>query len=112
MKTPYGQECRFFYADYYRGRESEACRLIERNPESDPWFPALCQTCPVPAILAANQDPNLRLRGWVGKGFLGITKKVQVEAMCAEHGVEIKDPKAGCGVCREEKQKTVKRQVR
>jgi hypothetical protein len=100
MKTPYGKECRFFYADYYRGRETEECRLLERNPESEPWFVALCQTCPVPDILAVNQNPNLRLRATVARGFLGLTKKVQVEALCVKHGVEVKDPKVGCEQCR------------
>ncbi len=105
MKTPYGKECKFFYADYYRGREDQNCRLLERNPDSDPWFPALCQNCPVPDILAANGNPNLRLRAWVGKGFLGITKKVQVEAVCGLHGVEILDSKKGCDQCRLESEK-------
>ncbi len=100
MKTPYGKECKFYYSDYYRGRESQNCRLIERNPNSEPWSVSLCQSCPVPDILAANASPNLRLRGWVGKGFLGLTRKVQVEAFCAEHGVEIKDPRAGCPQCK------------
>ncbi len=102
MKTPYGKECKFYYADYFRGHETQACRLIERNPDSASWFVALCQTCPVPDILAANQNPNLRLRARVGKGFLGLTKKVQVEALCAKHGAEIRDPKAGCEQCRKE----------
>ncbi len=102
MKTPFGKECKFYYADYFRGHETQACRLLERNPESAPWFVGLCQTCPVPDILATNQNPNLRLRARVGKGFFGLTKKVEVEAMCAKHGVEIQDPKAGCAQCRKE----------
>ena len=100
MKTPYGKECKFYYADYYRGRESKTCRLLEKNANSEPWFEALCQTCPVPDILAANDCSNLRLRGWVGKGFLGLTRKVQVEAFCVEHG-EVKEPGLGCGHCAE-----------
>ncbi len=62
----------------------------------------MCQTCPVPDIVAANENPNLRLRARVGKGFLGLTKKVEVEAICVKHGIEVKDPKAGCEKCREE----------
>ncbi len=103
MRTPYGKECQFFYSDYFRGHETQACRLIERNPNSDPWSVSLCQTCPVPDILAANQNPNLRLRARVAKGFLGLTKKVEVEAICAKHGIEVKDPKAGCEQCRTER---------
>ncbi|MGB8649009.1 MAG: hypothetical protein WCF84_27480 [Anaerolineae bacterium] len=99
MKTPYGKECKYYYSDYFRGHESQNCRLLEKNPNSDPWSASLCQTCPAPEILAANASPNLRLRGSVGKGFLGLTKKVQVEAFCVEHGIEIKDAKGGCPQC-------------
>jgi hypothetical protein len=102
MRTPYGKECRFFYADYFRGHETQACRLIERNPNSDPWTVSLCQTCPVPDILMANQNPNLRLRAHVAKGLLGLTKRVEVEAICIKHGVELKNPKLGCDQCRAE----------
>ena len=75
--------------------------MLERNPDSEPWFVGLCQTCPVPDILAANECPNLRLRGRVGKGFFGLTKKVEVEAICAKYGLEAKEPKVGCGHCHE-----------
>lgn len=101
MKTLFGKECKFFYADYFRGRATQACRLLERNPNVERWSVGLCQTCPVPDILAANRCPNLRLRGRVASGFLGITKKVQVEAVCAQHDVEVKEPKVGCGHCHE-----------
>lgn len=101
MKTPFGKECKFFYADYFRGRETQACRLLERNPESEPWRVAFCQTCPVPDILSANQCPNLRMRATIASGFLGLTKKVQVEAICARYGIEAKEPRVGCGHCHE-----------
>ena len=101
MRTPYGKECKFFYADYFRGKETEECRLLQRNPNTERWWVGLCQTCPVPDLLAANQCPNLRLRGRVGTGFLGLTKKVQVDAMCAKYAVEVHDPKVGCGHCHE-----------
>ncbi len=101
MKTPYGQDCKFYYADYYRGHDTQNCRLLERNPNSAPWFVGLCQTCPVPGILAANNCPHLRLRGWVGKGFLGITKKVEIEAYCLEQEEVVKNPEVGCGHCHE-----------
>jgi hypothetical protein len=77
MKTPYGKECKFYYSDYFRGRESEECRLIENNPDSDKWFPALCQNCPVPDILLANQCQHLRLYGRVSKALFGLSKKVE-----------------------------------
>jgi hypothetical protein len=101
MRTPFGKECKFYYADYFRGRNTQECRLIQHNPESERWFVALCQTCPVPDILLANQCPNLRIRGRVASGFLGLTKKVEVEAYCAEYGTEVTNPKVGCGHCHE-----------
>lgn len=100
MKTPYGKECKYYYADYYRGRNTQECRLILANPASPPWKPALCQSCPVPDILQANGSPNLVLRGRVGQGFLGLMQKVKVTAFCREHLVDIRDPKRGCEQCR------------
>ena len=103
MRTPFGQECKFFYSDYFRGRETQACRLLERNANTERWSVGLCQTCPVPEILAANQSPDLRLRGRVAKGFLGLSRHVEVEAVCAKHGLEVPAPKVGCEQCRASK---------
>ncbi len=58
MKTPAGSECKYFYGDYYRGRDHEECRLLGAQ-----WKPALCRTCPVPAIEMANACEFMRLRG-------------------------------------------------
>ncbi len=100
MRTPYGKECRHYFADYYRGHSTEECRLLQFNRNTEPWRPALCQTCPVPDILAANGSPNLVLKASVGKSMLGLLRKVEVTAYCQEHQVEIKDPKAGCPQCK------------
>ncbi|MEM7346130.1 MAG: hypothetical protein AAF485_17970, partial [Chloroflexota bacterium] len=67
MKTPAGQECKFYYGDFHRGRNVQVCRLIERNPESLPWHPNLCSSCPVPEILLANASDTLKLDGKVVK---------------------------------------------
>ena len=99
MKTPYGKECKYFYGDYYRGRQHEECRLLEQNPASDAWKPALCQTCPVPEILRANACAQLALRAHVGRTFLGLVQQVRVEAACREQRVEVKNPIVGCGHC-------------
>lgn len=106
MKTHYGKECKYFYGDYYRGRTMEECRLLQQNPESGPWRPALCQTCPVPDILSANACPNLALRARVEKSFLGLMQQVHIEAACREHRVDVKNPKVGCGHCHEFKART------
>ncbi len=102
MKTPYGKECKFYYADYFRGKSTQECRLIQLNPASAPWKPALCQNCPVPDILLANGSVNLVLRAHVGRSFLGLFQKVEVTAFCREHQVEIPDPKRGCELCRKQ----------
>lgn len=107
MKTPYGKECRYYYADYYRGRDLQECRLIQANPASEPWKPALCQTCPVPDILWVNASPHLALSARVGKSLFGLLQKVEVNAYCREHRVEVRDPKIGCARCR----KNVKRKM-
>jgi hypothetical protein len=99
MKTPYGKECKFYYADYYRGKETQECRLIQQNASSEPWKPALCQSCPVPDILFANACPNLALHARVTKSFLGLLQKVQIEAACREYLVPVTKPKIGCGHC-------------
>lgn len=99
MKTPYGKECKYYYSDYFRGRESEECRLIENNPESEKWVPALCQNCPVPDILLANRCEHLHLYGRVGKTLFGLSKKVEVESFCDKYFTDVQDPRVGCGHC-------------
>ena len=100
MKTPFGKECKYYYADYYRGKNTQDCRLLQANTTSGPWKPALCQSCPVPDILMANGSQNLILRARVGTSMLGLLHKVKVTAYCREHEVEIRDPKKGCEQCR------------
>jgi hypothetical protein len=99
MKTAYGQECKFYYADYYRGKNTQECRLVQQNPDSAVWKPALCQTCPVPGILLANACPNLVLRAHVDKSFFGLLQKIKIEAACREYRVAVEKPKVGCGKC-------------
>ena len=99
MRTPYGKECKYYYADYFRGRNVQECRLIQANLASESWKPALCQMCPVPDILLANGCPNLALRARVGKSLFGLLQKVEVEAVCREYRVEVTKPQVGCGKC-------------
>jgi len=101
--TPAGEECRYYYADYFRGRERQECRLIAQNRESAPWQPKLCRGCPVPGILRANACPNLVLEGHVEKGFLGLTSRVAVAAVCAKYMVNVSQPYVGCGHCHEDR---------
>ena len=103
MITPAGSECRYYYADYFRGREREECRLLDQNPESEAWRPELCQACPVPGILRANACPNLVLEGTVAKRFFGLRRHVVVKAVCKKYLVKVAEPHVGCGHCHEER---------
>jgi len=99
MRTPYGQECPYYYADYHRGRNEELCRLVEASPASEPWIPDVCKDCPVPAIARANACEHMTLQGRVAKGFLGFGRKIVVEAYCAKAQRKVAEPQIGCGQC-------------
>lgn len=101
--TPAGSECRYYYEDYFRGRERQECRLLDQNPRSEKWQPALCKGCPVPGILRANACPHMVLEGRVAKRFLGLGRYVAVSAVCSEHLVEVQEAHVGCGHCHEER---------
>jgi hypothetical protein len=98
MRTPAGTECKFYYEDFHRGRSTQECRLIGRNPASEPWRPGLCQACPVPAILQANACPNMVLEARVGRRW-GVLRQVKVRAFCLLAMEEVPDPMVGCGRC-------------
>ena len=99
MRTPAGTECPYYYEDFFRGRTTQECRLIERNPRSEPWAPRLCARCPVPSILRANACPHMVLEVQVVRHWLGLVRRVEVYAVCSKHQVEVKDPYIGCGHC-------------
>lgn len=100
MRTPYGVECRYYYEDYYRGRNVQECRLIAGNPRSEPWDQGLCRRCPVPAILRANACPNMVLDGEVARRWL-LLREVRVTAHCKLTEQTVSDPMVGCGHCHE-----------
>jgi len=101
MRTPAGVECKFFYGDYYRGRNKEECRLIDRNPNSEPWTPSLCRDCPVPKITRVNACPHLVLEAKAVKTWLGLSRKVEVTASCTKSLQDVAHPEIGCGHCHE-----------
>ncbi len=92
--------CRYYYHDDFRGREVEECRLIKRNPDSRPWKPSLCKTCPVPDILLHTNCKEIALEASVVKKW-GIWERVEVYAVCARHFIELEDPMY-CPLCAEE----------
>lgn len=105
MKTPAGKECKYYYGDFHRGRDVQACRLIEANPDSPPWHPRLCHSCPVPDILRANNASTLKLDGKVVKKFFGFKQQVEVEGWCSECFNVVPDPKQGCPNCAQSRQR-------
>ena len=99
MRTPAGRECRYFYGDYYRGRNTEECRLLAGNNPPLAWEPALCQTCPLPDILQANGCENLVFVPKVTRPFLIGKRQVQVTAICKKVNRPVPEPEIGCGEC-------------
>jgi len=99
MRTPAGKECRFFYGDYYRGRDYEECRLLNSASPALPWKPNLCQTCPVPEILLANACTHLILEPRLDRSFPLLKQQVKVTAECTKTLRSGFDPHIGCGEC-------------
>lgn len=99
MRTPAGQECRFFYGDYYRGRQHEECRLLASASPPLAWRPELCFTCPVPGILLANACPNLALQPGLKRTFPFLKEKVYIKPFCVQSKLDGFDPHIGCGEC-------------
>jgi len=99
MRTPAGKECRYFYGDYYRGRDHEECRLLSENSPPLNWKPDLCTSCPVPGILLANACSNLVLAPSLGRPFPFTKQQVQVKTYCSKTHRSGFDAKIGCGEC-------------
>lgn len=103
MRTPAGKECRYYHADFHRGRNLQTCRLASDNPESLRWRPVDCSSCPVPDILQANASRHLELKLTIKPRLLGLGRKVEVDAYCQRHRQPIADPYIGCTQCNAER---------
>ncbi len=104
MRTPAGKECRYYYEDFHRGRSRQECRLIAPGAGVETWRPADCGRCPVPEILWANSSEHLELAATIEPGlFLGLGRRVNVEAHCSKHEAAIDDPYVGCIACASER---------
>ncbi len=99
MRNPAGSECPYYYEDFFRGRSTQECRLIGRNPRSEPWQPTMCARCPVPGIRRANACPNMVLEARAVRRWFGLVRRIEVYAVCTEHQLEVDDPHIGCGHC-------------
>jgi len=99
MKKPVN--CRYFYGDYFRGKNKEECRLIESNPANQhAWKRSYCDACPIPEILIVSNSRDLALEAVVARRFL----RGQVEvtfAVCTKHLLELQDARY-CPKCAEE----------
>jgi len=98
MRTPAGIECKYFYGDYYRGRNHEECRLLLSS--SQKWTPNLCTTCPVPSITRANACQYMVINAKVKRSGLKLFKpQVTVSAFCEKTNRKVNQPHIGCGDC-------------
>jgi hypothetical protein len=97
MRTPYGKECRYFYGDYYRGRNQEECRLLDAARIT--WKPDLCNSCPVPDILLANACEHLIVEPVLERPFPFTKQRVKITPACIKTGRSGFDPHIGCGEC-------------
>jgi len=97
MKTPSGKECTFFFGDYHRGRNKEKCRLLQNNDLI--WKPALCETCPIPAIQQANGCENMIFTPTLFRPFLILKQQVRITTFCQKNQVDVEMPEIGCGSC-------------
>ena len=97
MITPAGKECRHFFADYFRGRNIERCRLLEANKLH--WTPNLCNHCPVPDILQANACEHQMLIPRLDRPIFFMQPEVRVNAECSKCACQVAEPAIGCGQC-------------
>ena len=84
--------CRYYHYDYFRGRETEECRLIALNPQSRPWRRSLCNRCPVPTILRETDCQHLALEATVVRKWR-VFDRVEVFAVCTQAVEELADPR-------------------
>ncbi|MDP3186174.1 MAG: hypothetical protein Q8M58_12975 [Anaerolineales bacterium] len=98
MRTPAGSECKYFYGDYYRGRQQEECRLL--TAPGAHWTRDLCRTCPIPSITRANACAFMALRAEVTRPVTAaFQRRVQVKAFCEKTRREVSEAHIGCGEC-------------
>ncbi len=91
-------QCKFFHEDYHRGSSAQECRLLKRSGQGAEWDLKLCQSCPVPNILAQNPCIHLAIEATVVRRF-GFVRRVEPYAICTAKLIELHDPigcRAGC----------------
>ena len=96
MRTPAGKDCHHYHEDFHRGRDIQECRLAKENPQSMRWRPGDCAHCPVPDILNANANPQLRLELTIKPRFASIGRQLEVRAWCRGNEIPLEDAYTGC----------------
>lgn len=92
-KMPKPVNCRYFYGDYFRGKNKEECRLLDANPKNErPWQRKHCDSCPVPEIMIASNCRDLVLEAKVERKFLWNEQVEVTLAVCTKHMRELSDP--------------------
>jgi hypothetical protein len=99
MKTPYGFECKFFYGNYFRGKNDEECRLLNLSSGHGGWTSKLCKDCPAPKIQRANGCDFLQYQGKIAGGFLGLSPHIEVSNYCIKTNVVVNNAYIGCKDC-------------
>lgn len=99
MRTPFGSECRFYYEDYHRGRDTQECHLVQQSSSRGNWSSQLCKRCPLPIIQQSNSCDNMVLSGQVRNGFLGLMRSMKISSYCSKAGNNVEEPQIGCGQC-------------
>jgi hypothetical protein len=97
MILPDGRDCKFFYANYYRGRNFEECRALTSQEDKREWKIAFCDACPLPDYLRNNSCENIVYSVFVAKSLF--KKKIKVKAWCQLVHEPVDDPNIGCGHC-------------
>lgn len=97
MLTPAGKECRYFYGDYYRGRQHEECRLL--NAAGLKWRSYLCQKCPIPEIVQANACEHMQFHPRLERAFVLMQPQVKIKTTCSKCECDVDQPRVGCGQC-------------
>jgi len=96
--TQQSVNCRYFHGDYFRGKNKESCRLLEANPDNErPWRRALCNSCPVPEVVATTNSLELALEAEVKRKFLREAVEITF-AICTKHMLELANPRH-CPAC-------------
>lgn len=97
MQNPAGNECKYFYGDYFRGRHHEECRLLISHDQE--WFPHFCNTCPIPNINRANACENMEFIPNSYKPMFILKPKLTIEIFCNKCECNVSNPIIGCGQC-------------